>query len=210
MDAMVRKLSNYNSERKRDVQSEEARLWAEVTGDVEPLDGVERRVASKIKSHRQGRPGDVPTTGNSLRTKVKVAGSPVTKPETTVKSQGNKSEPLALDRRNLRRIGKGRISIDDRIDLHGMRQSQALLALKQFLLGAQAEQFKTVLVITGKGRLKSERSENWMDDREIGVLRREVPNWLRSEELKDMVIGFSNALPQHGGEGALYVRLRRG
>jgi DNA-nicking Smr family endonuclease len=41
------------------------------------------------------------------------------------------------------------------------------------------------------------------------VLRRVVPHWLRLPELRALVLGFEEAAPQHGGAGALYVRLRR-
>jgi len=41
------------------------------------------------------------------------------------------------------------------------------------------------------------------------VLRRQVPLWLRSAELREIVIGFDWAHAAHGGEGALYVRIRR-
>jgi DNA-nicking Smr family endonuclease len=60
-----------------------------------------------------------------------------------------------------------------------------------------------VLVITGKGK----RGEG--DERERGVLRRQVPHWLAQPEFRDLVIGFEDAHVAHGGEGALYVRVRR-
>jgi DNA-nicking Smr family endonuclease len=41
------------------------------------------------------------------------------------------------------------------------------------------------------------------------VLRRQVPHWLKLPELRDYVIGFESAHIAHGGEGALYVRVRR-
>jgi len=211
LNEMVRKLSDNQSERKRNIKSEEADLWAEITGDVKPLDGSHKAVAPTVvpkitaKLHKRGLGSiDVSVGANSGSIYPPVS----TASQLPIKKTVN-SEPVSLDRKNMRRIGKGRITIDDRIDLHGMRQSEAHRALLRFLRNAQLEQFKTVLVITGKGRLKTERSENWMDDRDVGVLRREVPDWLKSDELQDIVLGFSNALPQHGGSGALYVRLRR-
>jgi DNA-nicking Smr family endonuclease len=58
-----------------------------------------------------------------------------------------------------------------------------------------------LLVITGKGTRSAEE--------ERGVLRRQVPLWLRSPQLRETVLGFETAGPAHGGEGAFYVRLRR-
>ena len=84
-----------------------------------------------------------------------------------------------------------------------MTQAQAHAALVRFLRGAQAEGAKFALVVTGKGS----RSIDAASDR--GVLRRQVPLWLQLPELRDIVVGFEEAHVGHGGEGALYVRLRR-
>ena len=207
------------SDRKRSVQSDEADLWEQMTGDVVPLGDLPKRAAPSPRHELNAAQRDGVAWGPSSTAdapveplnRLKVGGATGATNRLRVGQENdlNKAMPVVLDRRNLRRIGKGRISIDDRIDLHGMRRSQAHQALLVFMRAAQAENFKTVLVITGKGRLRSEPSENWMDDRDVGVLRREVPEWLRSDELEDVVNGFSNALPQHGGDGALYVRLKR-
>lgn len=104
----------------------------------------------------------------------------------------------AIDRVTRRRIAKGRAVIDARIDLHGMVQSQAHAALHRFLHRARAEGCRLVLVITGKGTsLGSD-----------GVLRRAIPGWLATPQFAPLVAGFGEAARVHGGEGALYVRLR--
>jgi DNA-nicking Smr family endonuclease len=59
-----------------------------------------------------------------------------------------------------------------------------------------------VLVITGKGRASDSNPER-------GVLRRQVPHWLGLPEFRSFVVGFEEAHIGHGGEGALYVRVRR-
>jgi DNA-nicking Smr family endonuclease len=40
-------------------------------------------------------------------------------------------------------------------------------------------------------------------------LKRNVPRWLGGHELGSLVVGYTTAHIRHGGEGALYVRLRR-
>jgi DNA-nicking Smr family endonuclease len=107
-----------------------------------------------------------------------------------------------LDRRLKQRLGRGRIAIDARIDLHGLTQAEAFGQLTAFLRRARRDGARTVLVITGKG-VMGER-----DGR--GVLRRQVPLWLSSSGLREGVIAFAPAHAEHGGSGALYVRLRRG
>ena len=121
-----------------------------------------------------------------------------------------KSPPLApLGRRLRQRVGRGREPIDARFDLHGMTQTEAHAALRRFLHRAQVEGARTVLIVTGKGtgRSPDDRGDDAARDR--GVLKRQVPLWLALPEFRALVIGFEEAHASHGGQGALYVRLRR-
>ena len=117
-----------------------------------------------------------------------------------------KPPPVGLERRYKRRVADGRIPVVAVLDLHGMTQAQAHMALQRFLVGAQRHGSRLVMVVTGKGvRERSRRA----DAAEPGVLRRAVPFWLRDGTLRAIVIGFEEAALGHGGTGALYVRLRR-
>jgi DNA-nicking Smr family endonuclease len=106
-------------------------------------------------------------------------------------------------RRLKQRLARGTESLDDRIDLHGKTQSEAHAALLSFLRMAQSHGAKFVLVITGKG---GGARDDW-DER--GVLKRQVPQWLKLPEFRGYVVGFEDAHSGHGGAGALYVRIRR-
>jgi DNA-nicking Smr family endonuclease len=108
-----------------------------------------------------------------------------------------------LEARFRRRLARGVVAIDARIDLHGLRQEDAHRRLSSFLAGAQARGHKLVLVITGKGAPGADPFV------ERGVLRRAVPLWLAAETARGVVVGFESADPVHGGAGALYVRIRR-
>jgi DNA-nicking Smr family endonuclease len=114
--------------------------------------------------------------------------------------------PIAL--RDKQRLARGRADIDARIDLHGMTQAQAHAALLRFLYRAQADGARFVLVITGKGAPAMAHKAGMVRS-ERGVLRRQVPLWLGLPEFRGCVLGFDDAHVGHGGEGALYVRLRR-
>ena len=117
---------------------------------------------------------------------------------------GKKTPPLApLGRRLKQRVARGREPIDARLDLHGMTQKEAHAALLRFLRRAQADGARIALVVTGKGNRKGEHQ-----GAERGVLRRQVPMWLALPEFRLLVVGFEDAHVGHGGEGALYVRLR--
>jgi DNA-nicking Smr family endonuclease len=113
-----------------------------------------------------------------------------------------KPPPLApLGRRMKQRVARGRQMIDGRLDLHGLTQSEAHGALLRFLRAASSRGARLVLIITGKGARASEGQR--------GVLKRQVPQWLGLPEFRALVIGFEDAHVAHGGEGALYVRIRR-
>jgi DNA-nicking Smr family endonuclease len=105
-------------------------------------------------------------------------------------------------RKEKQKIARGHAAIDARIDLHGMTQTEAHAALRNLLQRAQANGAKFVLVITGKGLPNSSLNGR-------GVLRRQVPQWLSLPEFRRYVAGFDVANAGHGGEGALYVRLRK-
>ena len=99
----------------------------------------------------------------------------------------------ALDRRTAQRLKRGTIAIEARLDLHGMTQTEAHAALTRFLTKAQKNGARMVLVITGKS----------------GVLHGAVPRWLAEEAHRHRILAIARAQIQHGGEGALYLMLRR-
>jgi DNA-nicking Smr family endonuclease len=110
-----------------------------------------------------------------------------------------------LDRKTLTRLGRGSTAIDARIDLHGMTQDAAHHRLLRFLEAARGEGARIVLVITGKGAPDGPE----FGGAGRGILRRAVPAWLASAPFRLHVSGYESAGRRHGGEGALYVRLRR-
>jgi DNA-nicking Smr family endonuclease len=173
--------------RRRDLSEEERALWSGFARSIKPLRAL--RKASKSAS-----PAEKP----AARPVKAVNAEPVAPPP-------NKPPPLApLDRRLKQRVARGREPIDARIDLHGMTQSEAHRSLFSFLQRAQADGAKIVLVVTGKGGGGTREGAS-----ERGVLKRQVPNWLSLPEFRSFVLGFEDAHVGHGGQGALYVRLRR-
>jgi DNA-nicking Smr family endonuclease len=102
------------------------------------------------------------------------------------------------------RVARGQLEIDARLDLHGMTQKQAHTALLRFLTQAQAQDARLALVVTGKGAGSSSSAAS-----ERGVLRRQVPLWLSLPEFRRFIVSFEQAHANHGGEGALYLHLRR-
>lgn len=179
---------------RRHLTGEEHALWKTVTESVAPL---RRKKKAVPKVDQTVEPMDLAD--------ARPPASPPPRPPARSKPPPPKpAPPLApLGRRLKQQVARGSSPIDARIDLHGMTQDRAHQALLRFLRGAQADQSRLVLVITGKGARADEHGGR-------GVLKRQVPLWLALPEFRAYVIGFESAHGSHGGEGALYVRVRRG
>lgn len=182
--------------RRRELSAEERALWRGIARSVRPL--------------RKSAPRDVEEPEQAVavppvRTPHKAKGTkPIKAAEPARIAKPSAPPPLAaLARREKQQIARGRTAIDARIDLHGMTQAQAHAALVHFLRRAQHDGARVALVVTGKGTRAADGAG------ERGVLRRQVPLWLQLPELRHAVVGFEEAHVTHGGEGALYVRLRR-
>lgn len=179
---------------RRRVSEEEWALWQAITRTVSPLKRHRKTVAPAQEQAEPKQPPSQRHPKSSIAHPVVVVAKPAPKPKP-------KEPALApLDRRAKQRLARGTQTIDARIDLHGRTQSEAHAALLHFLHRAQTNGAKTVLVITGKGRTPTS---------ERGVLKRQVPMWLSLPEFRALVVGFADAAIGHGGEGALYVRVRR-
>lgn len=115
-----------------------------------------------------------------------------------------------MDKNLRRRLMRGQIPIEARLDLHGMRLEQGRLAVRQFLARAFLRQMRCVLIITGKGRQFSDGEDNPAAyHAQAPNLRSELPRWLQEKDLAHQVLALSTATPQDGGSGAWYVLLRR-
>lgn len=178
--------------RRDDLSPDDRRIWARVASSVTP---AKRKKAARIV------PGvaviDPPAAPHPKGT-VKGRGAP--DPYIPALSSARpRGLPEELEPRRQRRLSRERDPIEARIDLHGHGRFQAQDALTAFLLGAQARGYRSVLVITGQGRRGG-----------TGVIRASVHEWLQGPALRGVVSGFAPAARHHGGDGALYVTIRRG
>lgn len=174
-----------DGKRRRVLSAEERVLWTAITKSIAPLRDSDASKAAET-AERVALQIDIPSA-KKARLAEAVAN--------------RRPPPLApLGRRMRTRVARGKEAIDGRLDLHGLTQSEAHAELLRFLHMARARDARLVLIITGKGgRSAGER----------GVLKRHVPQWLNLPEFRTLVIGFEEAHIAHGGEGALYVRVRR-
>jgi DNA-nicking Smr family endonuclease len=174
--------------------AKDARLWALVTATVRPLPGRVRPEAAPAPAPPLPAPPLVRSAGTS-EPRPSAAPAAVRPKPPPIRSP---RPPEAIEPNRLRLIDRGREPLGGVLDLHGLDQDRARAVLTDFVLRAVSRNERTVLVITGKGSMGD------------GVLRRRTPEWLAEPPLRAVVAGISEAHRARGGEGALYVALRRG
>ena len=131
------------------------------------------------------------------------------KPEVRPYTVERRRSVPGLDRRSTERLAKGQMRIEATLDLHGHRQEAAHRALEAFVLASHRAGRRCLLVVTGKGGARPEAGAAIMADDIPGVLKHNLPRWLATPPIADKVLALRQARPQHGGEGAFYVLLRR-
>jgi len=186
----MKRLKNKSKKKKgtSDIEDDTA-LWKAVTETVEPL---------------KGRPPPLQEIGAQptppKRVRVQVPPPPkMSIPVAPLPELSHGFQP-GLDKATAKRLRRGKVEIEGRIDLHGMTQDEARPALERFIETSWYAGRREVLVITGKGTRA---------DGSIGVLRQMVPMWLNQSPNRSRVTAFTHAAAKDGGEGALYVRIKR-
>lgn len=166
-------------------------LWQHVTQSVTPLKGKDRRRRDEA----------APPAGKAAASRPATARTPAPPPAKPAGKTPAKAAPAGagFDRATATKFARGQLPVDARLDLHGMTQAAAHQALARFVAKARRHDWRTLLIITGKGRL----SEGG------GVLRRLLPLWLQEDPFSAQVLALSPAQPKDGGTGAFYLRLRR-
>lgn len=173
----------------RRLTAEERRLWRFAVRDTVPMLGHELP------------PEPEPPPPPPEPTRVVTAPGPVAPPQPVAKPA---PPPLELgilrnmDHHTADRLRRGQLSFDARLDLHGLTQAQAHATLASLVHRCWTEGRRCLLVITGKGTSSGG-----------GILKQNVPRWLAEPALARMVLAIQPARPKDGGEGALYVLVRR-
>ena len=181
------------SGRKKGLSKEDRILWGQVARTVDAYPG---RLESLLDEEPEN--GDQPKKSIN-RTTVRSSGDGAPQKQKTAKTDKGGQTINPIDRSVYRKIARGRLPLEARIDLHGMTQDEAHDLLLGFLRSAHARGLRHVLVITGKGTSRGGE----------GVLRRAVPKWLGFAAFRELASGVEPAARSHGGDGAFYVRLKR-
>ncbi len=178
--------------RKREPTDEERALFEAALKDAAPI--------KPAKARPRVKPGAA-----KARLKAQAAAIPAAAPSILAR-------PTGVDGRTSGRLHRGALEPDARLDLHGMTEQTAHHALASFVHGAAARGYRLVLIVTGKGLKPADPHEPFdleLVQRRRGVLRAMAPRWLAEPELAGLVADVRPAHRRHGGDGALYVYLRK-
>lgn len=178
----------------RRLTPEDRRIWDRVARTVTPS-GSKQPVAAETPSGPPEPPRAPPKFVKPSRPPARPAPSPPPRPAAAARPAH--AAPDELEPRRHRRLARERDPIEAVLDLHGLGRFEAQDQVTAFLISCQARGLRAVLLITGQGR------------RGGGVIRASVHEWLLSPALRGVVAGFGAAHRRHGGEGAVYVTLKR-
>ena len=194
---------------RRRLRPDELTLWQEVARKTTPLSSNRRvpatsftdQPAQQTRPPRQ-EPATPPKFEIGQTARDRNGGHDVLPPL----SERLKQAPVSMDKKVFQRLKKGKLVPEAKLDLHGMTLEQAQPALNGFILRSHASGRRLVLIVTGKGK---DRDPGDAVPVRRGVLRHNVPQWLRMAPLSALVLQISEAHLKHGGGGAYYVYLRR-
>ncbi|MBT5821595.1 MAG: DNA mismatch repair protein MutS [Rhodobacteraceae bacterium] len=191
---------------RRRVKPDELDLWNQVASTTERLAPLRRSLIvdaplQEAPKKREAKPiapfslGALPTSTREMRDVLPAL------------SERLRSAPVKMDAKSYKTMQRGKLKPEGRIDLHGMTVAQAHPALISFIMTAQANGRRLVLVITGKGGKREELGA--IAPQRMGALKQQVPIWLTMAPVSSAVLQVTESHIKHGGAGAYYVYLRR-
>jgi DNA-nicking Smr family endonuclease len=184
---------------KRRVTPDELDLWRHVAQSVRPIKSRRR-----ARQQKEEAPGTPPAKAKAGKPAPTASAPPKPQPAAPAKPHElTHGLSHGIDRRQAARFRKGKLAIEGTIDLHGRTQQDAHDELLAFLKREHAAGKRSVLVVTGKGMTQGKTVPK------TGILRQAVPRWLNEPPFRALVLAFDYAEPRHGGEGALYVLVKR-
>ncbi|MEY8803149.1 Smr/MutS family protein [Leisingera sp. XS_AS12] len=195
---------------RRKLTEDEIDLWKKVASQTERLSPASKSVSPypAQPSAKTGKPREpqVSPLPDQFEIGSRARSKPVKHDLKPSLARSLASEPVQMDGKAFRRMKRGKLRPEGKLDLHGMRIDAAHPALTRFILSSQGAGKRLVLVITGKGK---DRDEPGPMPVPRGVLRHKVPQWLSLPPLAQAVLQVTPAHVSHGGSGAYYVYLRR-
>ena len=175
------------------LSSEDQEIWHDYTKKVEKK--VDRRFAFTKKDLYLSK---LPNTNNKIKSSY----------EWITEKQHKLSGSGSIDKNVYSRLKSGKINPEKTLDLHGLKYNEALNIVRSTIISSYNRHLRLILIVTGKGR-KVDFNNTLNIERQKGILRKSLPDWLDTNELRPLILNISSAHISHGGSGAFYVYLRK-
>lgn len=203
---------------KNKITKEDFILWEKITKNIQPIDNNSSKKDRDFNDSK-----GLNSANNQQKQKLDSLSSEKTNQIIEKRSKSNLinnnkvSSSLKVNTEDVftgihkrldQKMTRGHVEIDASIDLHGLNQEQARLELNNFILRSKKNNFKIVLVITGKGNSPKTDSLYEVDNSQRGVLNKNLPLWLKKDEIRKNINGYRYASQKHGGQGAYYILLK--
>ena len=179
-------------------------LWKSITKNDKKYIKANRHVDEKLNSEKKinitrNQRNSIITNNEANKNNIKTVNTSF-KNNREIQELDPKKVPSGISASQADKLKKGKIRPERTIDLHGFTQFRAHSYINDEIIKCYKNNIRSILIITGKkfGKTGAE-----------GVLKKEVPKWLNLSPLKEIILMTSWATPRDGGEGALYVLLRR-
>lgn len=194
--------------RRRKLRPEEEDLWRQVVSNTERMHPEKPlKPQDFVTTPAPPRPGRKMTFEAALDIGVERVSRPTSTADLTPSiSDQVRAQPIQMHRKSFDQMKRGKLRPEGKLDLHGMTLDRAHPALTRFILNAQSQGKRLVLVVTGKGK---QRDDGGPIPVRFGVLRHQVPQWLSMPPLSPAILQVTEAHVRHGGGGAYYVYLRK-
>ena len=191
---------------RRKLKSDEAELWEQVAKSTTPLKLPYRANSAAKPKPKVNSKKKEKFEFNNFEIGANAAQKSVKNDLKPSISSALENAPVQMDYKSFKKMKRGKSTPEATLDLHGMTVAQAHAALIHFLMTSYSRNMRLVLVITGKGKFQTDTGPI---PRQVGILRHQVPQWLRMPPLRDKILQVTEAHGKHGGSGAYYVYLRK-
>lgn len=172
-------------------EDDDKNLFRKLYGDIERIDH-DKQVHGKKRVRRH----TARSTGEPSRNPFRLVPYPDTD-ESVVGEIPDTFRGNGVQNSVMQKLKRGKLEPESTLDLHGKTREEALDNLQEFIMESMQQGMRCVLIIHGKGYRSSAGKP---------VLKPAVSHWLKQIEA---VLAYCPALPEHGGDGARYVLLRR-
>ena len=187
----------------RGLTPEEQAVWEQLAATATPLHPPRAKAASRPQLDREAPRAKVATPPRKPKGRVPPMRAPAPPPPPAARPLDAQH---GLDNSWERKLARAGVEPDFTLDLHGHTLDGAWNRLDSGIAQAKAMGARLVLVVTGKSRPVDAADRGTSR----GAIRAKILDWLAAGPHGADIAAIRKAHRRHGGDGAIYLVLRRG